>query len=248
MNHHPFSSAFESRQALRFYQQFNHDLDGHAPYSLNETILVDLRDKLDRQGHPGQPCYWLLVARLAEMTLLCADNYAACGEITAAGDLMINPRNTHIHMKGAVRPIVKSRHGRLSDQLEVEMPADGGFIDWCKHNALVQVVEPALLPDFEARLAESGFLSKDYLQDLRTRMGQVADAMRFAMVAGGRHCVGEAGEPSCGVDAWPARRLGCEVARTCSDPAYQSAFLVCHGLPEASAPAMAEPLFRSLTA
>ncbi len=243
-----FPSAFESRQTLPFYRQFNERLDGHAPYSPNETILVDLRDTLDRQGHPGQPCYWLLMARLAEMALFCAGNYAACGEITAAGDLMINPRHTLVHMKGAMRPIVKKRHGRLSAQLEIEQPIAGGVIDWCKRNVLAQVVEPALLPDLEARLAKSGFLSEDYLQSFRMRMRQVADAMRFAMVAGDRIPAGDVGELSCGVDAGHAHRMGCEVVRTCNDPTYQSTFLVFHGFPEASAVAMAETMFRPLTA
>ena len=79
-------------------------------------------------------------------------------------------------------------------------------------------------------------------------MCQVADAMRFAMVAGGRTVAGDVGELACGVDARHAHRLGCEVVRICSDSAYRSAFLVFHGLPEAPAPVMAETMFRPLTA
>ena len=172
--------------------------------------------------------------------LIAVDHAHGGRQITAAGDLLINPRHTNVYMKGALRPVVKKRHGRLSEQLAIEQPVAGGFIDWCKHNVLAQVVEPALLPDFEERLAKSGCLSEDYLKGFRTRMRQVADTMRFAMVAG------DVGELACGVDARHAHRLGREVVLTCRDPAYHSAFLVLHGLPEASA--MAEPILRSLTA
>lgn len=104
---------------LRFYTRFNHLLDQQVvPYTINESTVVAFREELCRKGNPDSLCYWLLMARLAELTLLCAGHYADCGEVTAAGDLLVNPRRADIYMQGVVPSIRKYRHRRLSEQLD----------------------------------------------------------------------------------------------------------------------------------
>jgi hypothetical protein len=230
-----------------YFLGFNHLLDRQiVPYTVNETMLAGFRATLCQSGNPSHPCHWLLMARLAEMTLLCAGHYAAGGEITAAGDLLVNPRRTDIYLNGKSQPLRKNRHGRLSDQLAREKPAASEFIGWISQNAAVRVVEPALLPDFQRRLVKSGFLRVRYLDGFEKRMREVADAMREWMVTHGRHW-GAASRsapnrrpPERAVRQSRASRdhafhyhcLGREVVRICNDASFPSAYLASNRCPD----------------
>jgi len=226
--------------AVRHYRGLNRLLDQQVvPYTVNEARIVAFRERVFRLETPSSACYWLLMARLAELALLCAGHYAGCGEIGAAGDLLVNPRRIEIHVRGADRPFIKDRHRRLSEQFNPRGLSLPEFTDWFRRHAFSRIVEPALLPDFLVRLQGSGWLSEAFLSALQDRMTQVADAMRFASI--GRIADppdgGQAFGPGCSAgggfraaqryrfnDA-TYRRLGRHVERTCSDPAYRSTFL-----------------------
>jgi len=208
--------------SLRCYRDFNRLLDEQVvPYTVNETMIAAFRERLHRLGPSPSACYWLLTARTAELALLCAGHYADCGEIGAAGDLLVNPRRVDIHVRGADRPVVKDRHRPLSEQFNLQGRPFPAFTAWFRQNAVSRVVEPALLPDFQARLEASGWLSTALVSAFQKRMSRVADAMRFA-------CVGTAlpADHQCRFSDATYRLLGHDVERTCSDPTYHSVFLV----------------------
>jgi len=188
------------------FRRINDRLDQEVvPYTVNETSLVAYRDMVCREGNAAAACYWLLMARLAELALLCAGYYADCGEVTAAGelallcagyyadcgevtaagDLLFNPQRIDVHVRGKRQPIVKDRHRPLSEQLNTGGAPFPEFRDWFHHNAITRVMEPALIPDLLSRLTHSGWISAAFLDAYQARMSQVADAMRFGSCATG---------------------------------------------------------------
>jgi len=203
------------------YRDLNRLFDQQVvPCTVNETMIAAFRELLLGLGPSCSACYWLLMARLAELALLCAGHYADCGEIGAAGDLLVNPRRIDIHLRGADRPVAKDRHRGLSEQfnpLGLPFPA---FTAWFRQNAISYVVEPALLPDFQARLEASGWLSAPFLSAFRKRMSMIADAMRFASADPDFDATHQ-----CRFTDATYRLLGRDVEHTCSDPTYDSAFL-----------------------
>ena len=241
MNQRPLSGWTALSHPCLYFLGFNHLLNRQVvPDTVNETMLAGFRETLCQRGNPSHPCHWLLMARLAEMTLLCAGHYAGGGEISAAGDLLINPRRTDIYLNGKSQPLRKNRHGRLSEQLACEKPAASEFLGWVVQNAAVRVVEPALLPDFKRRLVKSGFLTARYLDGFEMRMQQVADAMRDWMVTHGHRQPfvfrsvdnfrppGKEmrASPSCQYHANHYQHLGRDIVRTFSDPSYRSDYLM----------------------
>jgi len=218
------STTYE-RSSLRFYRHFNRLLDRQVvPYAVNESMIVDFRNDLRRSGSPDAECYWLLLARLAELALLCAGHYADSGEIGAAGDLLLNPRRIEVHLRGVDQPVVKERHRRLSEQLNPGGLSLPEFARWFRCNAVTHIVEPALLPDFAEQLTQSGWLVETFLTAFQDRMSQVAETMRFISTSVASM---PAGSPShrCWFDDTCYRDLGREVERTCGDIAYCSPYL-----------------------
>lgn len=218
------------------YRDFNRLLDQQVvPCAVNETMIAAFRETLLGLGPSCSACYWLLMARLAELALLCAGHYADCGEIGAAGDLLVNPRRIDIHVRGADRPVVKDRHRRLSDQFNPQRLPFPAFAAWFRQNAISRVVEPALLPGFQARLEASGWLSAAFLAAFQKRMARVADAMRFASAG-----TAFKAPHQCRFTDATYRLLGRHVEHTCSDPTYDSAFLSDPWTREEPAAAVAE--------
>ena len=237
----PVRSHPENTHDYDPYRRINDRLDQEVvPYTVNETSLVAYRDMVCREGNPAAACYWLLMARLAELALLCAGYYAGCGEVTAAGDLLFNPRRIHVHVRGRHPPIVKDRHRPLSEQLNTRGALYPEFRDWCHHNAITRVMEPALIPDLLSRLTHSGWISAAFLDAYQARMAQVADAMRFGACATGSSA--SPGQPAfragrssirgfrqthhCRFETTYYRRLGHDIEQTGHDAAYRSPYLV----------------------
>jgi len=92
----------------------------HVPHEVNEQTIENFLENLEAYGKTLRPVYWLMMARLFELSLICAGYYADNCEFPAAGDLLVNPRKILIHQKGYPHPLVKQRHGRLTEQLNQE--------------------------------------------------------------------------------------------------------------------------------
>jgi hypothetical protein len=148
------------------------------PWDVNESTIEDLLCQLQAcKGETGDR-YRLLTARLLEAALLCAGHYADNCEFTAAGDLLVNPRRILIHIRGCRHPVVKRRHGRLSEQLAGY--CDGQpFPEWFRCNAVLEVAQPALVPDLLQCLERFQCFRADYLESVRRRMEKAAGAMGF---------------------------------------------------------------------
>ena len=160
--------------------EFNAVLDREArPENLNEGFLERKLDELDGLDVGRGASYWLTLARITELTLLCAGTYADNGELAAAGDLLVNPRLILIHVRGEREPLVKERRGSMVAQLRHRAPTAEGMVEWLKGNTWVEIRKESLLPHLYRRLEQSGFLAQSYLESVDRRMKRVADVIAF---------------------------------------------------------------------
>lgn len=103
-----FTDSIET--GSRTLSDFNTSLEKEgSPSRLNEDFieckLCDL-GQIEADCSESYGIYWLTYARLFELALLCAGNYADHFEFAAAGDLLVNPRLILIHLKSG-RSVVK---------------------------------------------------------------------------------------------------------------------------------------------
>ncbi len=148
-------------------------------HNVNETTLHEKLAEVERFRNERSPVYWLVTARIAELALIVAGAYADGCEFSAAGDLLVNPRNVLIHVKGRRRPIAKWRHGTLSGQLNSTGEPHKRFVRWFKNNAALEISERALIPDLHERLTHSEMIAPSYLVDFKRKMEKIADVIGF---------------------------------------------------------------------
>ena len=164
---------------------FNYLLDKKSNYfSLNESALDGLLDQLDNLVMIRDLSYWLTMARINELTLLCTENYANNGEITLVGDLLFNPRLILIHVRGQNRPIVKKRHTPLTEQFGSVAETYPGVVQWLKTETSLEIKTAALLPYLHQKLEGSGCFSKEYINSLNERKIQISELNVFLASAG----------------------------------------------------------------
>ncbi len=153
----------------------NRRLDRVAvPHGINEPFLEEVLARIQGAGRHRDTIYWLSLARLTEAAILCAGHYADNCEFRSAGDLLVNPRKVCVQVQGQGPSFIKTRHGRLTDQLAQRF---AGTID--KRDAECRIVAPALLPDLYRRLATSGYFTQEYLDHVHTRLTAIAAAIAF---------------------------------------------------------------------
>ncbi len=218
----------------------NENLD-HAviPYGVNEHFIRKLLSILDQIHDKGGPQYWLMVARLAETTLLCAGYYADTCEFRAAGDLLVNPYKILIHIRNQKFPVRKNRHGKLSEQLNPQNETMDKFIGWFKKNVLLQVRQKSLSEDLYGRMETSEKFQSCYLMDIQSRMNRVADTIGFLNSwqinsLQDLHIKLKKASPEtrklvrenlCNFDRTIFNRIGDDINRMQSEPFYHSEFL-----------------------
>jgi hypothetical protein len=157
------------------------------PFLVNENHIETLLEMVEGADNDDGAVYWLLIARLAELGLLCAGNYADNCEFAAAGDLLVNPRRVEIHIRGIAEPLVKHRHGRLSDQLrQWSQRSSRGWFE-VKREAHPVITKPAILPHLHETMRQSGRFNMTYLTRITTRMQKIADTIGF-LTAGSFQC------------------------------------------------------------
>ncbi|MCU0602914.1 MAG: hypothetical protein MUC33_09660 [Desulfobacterales bacterium] len=132
---------------------------------------LELKD--DRQSA------WLLLVRLAEAALFCAGNYADNCEVRAAGDFLVNPREIVVRSRCSGRTIIKTRHGRLSEQLA--LAGDDRFVNQKRAYAGIhlEVTRPPLLPHMAQTLKASGRVARFYVRRLEEGQIRIADTLAF---------------------------------------------------------------------
>lgn len=122
--------------------------------------------------------FWLTLARLAELALKQAGDYADNCEFQAAGDLLANPRRIEIFVQGRTVPVIKNRHCGMREQFAAAIGREDPAA-WLSLNTLSHVYEKALIPQLKDQLASSGWMHPDYLAMLDHRMCRVADTIAF---------------------------------------------------------------------
>ena len=162
---------------------YNASLEEEAvPSNLHEDFIESKLFELE-QLEPDCPgnnvMYWLSYARLFELALLCAGNYADHFEFAAAGDLFVNPRFILIHFKSGCNAVKKDRHRKLSEQFRYVAGKRGAVVRWLKEETVPEIVERPLLVHMHEQMARSGYLSEEYLALVERRMERIADAIGF---------------------------------------------------------------------
>ena len=155
---------------------FNRNLEEMAAvHNLNEEKLIQFLNCLEEASFVHDPFYWLSLARINELVLLCAGNYAESCEFTLTGDLLLNPRLILIHVRGRQQPIVKERHTALTEQFGHTALTRGGVVQWLKSHTILETRTEALLPDLLGRLKISGVFRESYVASIESREKRVAD-------------------------------------------------------------------------
>ena len=233
----PHPTAMPDQAAFSRLNQKLNDLQ--LPLDLTEPAIMEILQQMERCGNDSLPQHRLLTARLLEAALLCAGHYVDNGEFTAAGDLLVNPRQILIHQKGRPRPLIKIRHGRLSDQLDHDCRGRGAFLDWFKCNVVLEMVKPALIPDLLGRLERCESFQEAYLDSIRLRMNKAAQAIGFlsacqASPPTDRHAWTQSASPQlrafieehlCRFDDKNFYRLGLEIERCSCMAGFKSRYL-----------------------
>lgn len=163
----------------------NRDLDRNASLvRLNEQYLENRLEMVESLCHritseADAAAYWLTLARITELTLYCAGNYANNLEFTAAGDLLVNPRLILVHARNADRPVKKQRHMKLTDQFAYVGETSRDVKKWLKTETTLEIKKPPLLPCLYEMMRSSDRLDLSYIQSVYKRMGEIADAVSF---------------------------------------------------------------------
>lgn len=155
---------------------FNRMLDREARGPIDEARIEEWLETLARMDVDDGRIYWLIMARITELTLRQAGNYADDGEFQAAGDLLANPRTVDVYGRGWPTPVTKRRHTALSRQFATAI-GDDDPVAWLTRETLTRIREAALLPHLFETLHGSGFMAPAYLFSLDRRMVQVAETL-----------------------------------------------------------------------
>lgn len=158
--------------------EYNYSLEeGSLVSSLNEEFLEQKVSELEQIDSSREELYWLTFARLNELALFCAGNYADTFEFTAAGDLLVNPGLIAVHVRGLNEPVIKNRHSGISEQFRSAASTKSGVIKWLKNETLLEIKREPLLPYLYERLKHSGYISQQYLFSADRKMREIADAI-----------------------------------------------------------------------
>lgn len=157
---------------------FNRKLERDADGLLDEASLEGRLAALMPMEIDNPYLFWLTYARIAELTLKLAGDYADSCEFQAAGDLLVNPRRIDVYRRGWPIPVVKDRHRGLSQQFAAVI-GDAHPAAWLARETCIHVRQEALLPCLKQALATCSFMTPDYLAGLDRRMGRIADTIAF---------------------------------------------------------------------
>ena len=164
------------RLQLSFLVEFNTRLEENAKLSrLNERFLEGKMMELDRFCPVRGAAFFQTWARIHELLLLCAANYANNCEFRAVGDLLFNPRLVLVHLPGFRAAVKKVRHTPLSEQFTDKAKARAGVIEWLKNETALEIKKKSLVPHSLEILESSGFISGEYLASARNREAEIAD-------------------------------------------------------------------------
>lgn len=158
-------------------------LDQVFDHDLKEEFFVNQLGRLESYVIHGGPIeiYWLSLARVMELALLCAGNYADFGLIREASDLLVNPRHSEVYIDGFWKPVRVKRYERMTEQFAHYAPPGTNIGEWLRDNThLVHMTGP-LIPDLYDLLKGTDMLSETYLSSVHAKMQRISETMTFVM-------------------------------------------------------------------
>jgi len=175
----------EAALSVQILFNFNELLDSKANlFLLNESVIEGLMGELDEITPMKDQGYWLTLARINELALVCAGNYADNCEFSLVGDLLVNPRLVLVHVSGLNQPLIKKRHIPLSEQFQQVENDLLRVRQWLARETRVEVKTEALLPDLRKRLENSVHIPREYLDSDEQRKRRIADLIAVLASAG----------------------------------------------------------------
>jgi hypothetical protein len=121
---------------------------------INKSFIERWIMRLGTIVSPRPQCFWLFLARINELALLCASRYVDCCEFSAADELLAEPSCVLLHVEGGGTAVSQDRGGRAG---------------------------PLLLCLYEL-LKGSGYMTEDYLLWVYRRREQIVQVA--GMLAG----------------------------------------------------------------
>ncbi len=163
--------------------RYNKDLEEQMDLiQLNESFLESKLEELESIMSASDSIEKWSLARLMELTLFCAGNYANNNCITEIGDFMINPRLILVHIKGEQFPVRKERHTRFSEQFKNRGTEHCSVIEWLKLNTIIETVKEPILP-YLLNLLEKNGCSREYLDSVRKQMNMIVELISYLSMA-----------------------------------------------------------------
>lgn len=162
----------------------NEDLfENVVDHNLNEDFLVHQMEQLtsSEEINGSVNIYWLSMARVMELALLCAGNYADFGLIREAGDLLLNPRHSELHIAGVWEPVRVKRHERMTEQFADYTPDIRNVGEWLRDNTHLVHLKGPLIADLYDMLQRADILSESYLSSVYLRMQKISQTMTFVL-------------------------------------------------------------------
>ncbi|MGD8562068.1 MAG: hypothetical protein PVG03_06020 [Desulfarculaceae bacterium] len=170
----PENPHFPAEVILRL----NTEMDLQAQLGqVDESSLEKIMNRLLQGKGVRTNLYWLTLARLMELALWGAGAYADAGEFSAAGDLLLNPRQKALYQQGRLEPYPLKRHQSLTKQAEPWANEDKNIRAWLKQKTTLAVQRQAILPALREKLESSSVLGQEYLASVDERMGRIASTL-----------------------------------------------------------------------
>jgi len=146
--------------------ELNYRLQEEAgDFQLNIDLVEQWLMRVLNIVSPGPQCFWLFLARINELALLCASRYVDCGEFSAADAFLAEPSRVFLHVHRE-RKTDSRNTGRESEWIPVEMEAG------------------PLLPCLYRLLEGSGYMTGDYLLSVSYRTYKIRQVTRMLMELG----------------------------------------------------------------
>ena len=152
VGHRPVDGALLDAWFELNYRLHEEAVDAHVNKSFIEQWLMRLWTIVS----PRPECFWLFLARINELALLCASRYVDCCEFSAADELLVEPSCVLLNVEGRKTLCAQDRAVRIGP----------------------------LLPGLYDLLKRSGYMTEEYLLSVSRRTEQIAQVLRMLLALG----------------------------------------------------------------
>jgi hypothetical protein len=155
VGHRPFDGSL-----LDAWFELNYRLQEEAiDAQINKNFIEQWLKRLWTIVSPRPQCFWLFLARINELALLCASRYVDCCEFAAADEFLVGPSTVLLQVEGGRTAVSEDREGC----------ARGG-----RESILAERKARPLLQCLCDLLKGSGYMTEDYLLSVSRRTEKIA--------------------------------------------------------------------------